>query len=59
MIEDAQSPKKKAIDLELLSVEELRERIIELQAEITACEMELQKKQSHKSAADALFGNSD
>ncbi|MEM6556656.1 MAG: DUF1192 family protein [Pseudomonadota bacterium] len=47
------------MDLERFSVEELLERIEELKAEIAACEAELQKKQSHKSAADALFGGGD
>jgi uncharacterized small protein (DUF1192 family) len=42
-----------------LSVEELQERIDDLKAEIAACEVQLNKKQSHKSAADALFGDSD
>lgn len=58
MKEDAPSLKK-ATDLERFSVEELQERIVELQAEILACEGALKKKQSHKSAADALFGTSD
>ena len=55
MFEDEPIPEKK-LDLELFSVEELQERIEELKAEIAACEAELTKKQSHKSAADALFG---
>lgn len=58
MFEDEPIPEK-AIDLERLSVEELQERIETLKAEILACETELQKKQSHKSAADALFGGED
>ena len=58
MFEDEPIPVKK-LDLERLSVEELKERIEELQAEIAACEAELNKKQSHKSVADALFGGSD
>ena len=58
MFEDEPEPEKK-IDLERLSVEDLQERIAELKAEIEACERELDKKQSHKSAADALFGNPD
>ena len=53
MFEQDPEPEKK-IDLERLSVEDLQERIDELKAEIAACETELQKKQSHKSAADAL-----
>ena len=55
MFEDEPTPEKK-LDLERMSVEDLNERIEELRAEIAACEAELEKKQSHKSAADALFG---
>lgn len=58
MFEDEPIPEKK-LDLERLSVEELQERIAELKREIAACESELNKKQSHKSAADALFGGGD
>lgn len=58
MFEDDPIPEKK-LDLERLSVEELQERIEDLKAEIAACEVQLNKKQSHKSAADALFGDSD
>ncbi len=58
MFEEEPIPEKK-LDLERLSVEELKERIETLKAEILACEAELDKKQSHKSAADALFGGGD
>ena len=58
MFEDDPIPEKK-LDLERLSVEELQERIEDLKADIAACEEQLSKKQSHKSAADALFGGSD
>ena len=58
MFEDEPMPEKK-LDLERLSVEELAQRIEDLKAEIVACETELNKKQSHKSAADALFGGGD
>ena len=58
MFEDEPEPEKK-VDLERLSVEELQERIEALKAEIVACEAELDRKQSHKSAADALFGGGD
>ena len=58
MFEEEPIPEKK-LDLERLSVEELQERIEALKAEILACEAELDKKQSHKSAADALFGGGD
>ena len=56
MFEDEPIPEKK-LDLERLSVEDLNERIEALRAEIAACEAELEKKESHKSAADALFGS--
>jgi uncharacterized small protein (DUF1192 family) len=55
MFEEEQVPEK-PLDLERLSVEDLRERIDALKAEIAACEAELAKKDAHKSAADALFG---
>jgi uncharacterized small protein (DUF1192 family) len=58
VFEDEPTPEKK-LDLERLSVEELEQRILDLKAEIVACETELNKKQSHKSAADALFGGGD
>ncbi|MEL6725301.1 MAG: DUF1192 domain-containing protein [Pseudomonadota bacterium] len=58
MFEEEPIPEKK-LDLERLSVEELQDRIEALKAEILACEAELDKKQSHKSAADALFGGGD
>ena len=58
MFEDEPQPEKK-VDLERLSVEDLQERIEALKAEISACEQELDRKQSHKSAADALFGGGD
>lgn len=58
MFEEEPVPEKK-LDLERLSEKELQERIEALKAEIAACEAELHKKQSHKSAADALFGGGD
>lgn len=42
-------------DLSLLSVDELAERIGQLQAEITRLEVELKSKGSTKAAAEALF----
>ena len=56
MFEDNEPVPPKPLDLERLSVDELRERITTLQAEIAACEAEIARKQDHKSAADALFG---
>ena len=44
------------LELERMSVDELRERIADLKREIGACEAELAKKERHRSAADALFG---
>ncbi len=55
MFEETPAPDEKPIDLESLSVDDLQARISALKAEIAACEIELHKKQSHKSAADALF----
>ena len=42
-------------DLDLHSVEELEERILELEAEIQRARDAIEKKKSRKSAADALF----
>ena len=43
------------VDLERLSVDELEQRIRDLKADIAACELELDRKTAHKSAADSLF----
>lgn len=59
MFEDNEPIPEKPIDLERLSVAELEARIVALKAEITACAAELDRKKSHKSAADALFGGDD
>ncbi len=56
MFEENDTPTAKPTDLESLSVDDLRQRIDLLKAQIIACETELAKKQTHKSAADALFG---
>ena len=45
-------------DLELYGVDELRERIEALEAEIARSEAMINKKQSGRAAADALFGGS-
>ncbi len=45
-------------DLSLLSVDELRERISQLRAEISRLEGELEAKGSTKAAAEALFRRS-
>ena len=57
MFEENDTPTAKPIDLESLSVDDLLERIDRLKVEIIACETELAKKQTHKSAADALFSD--
>jgi uncharacterized small protein (DUF1192 family) len=59
-LEDDDRPKKKiaheiGADLSLISVEELRERVALLQAEIARLEADMTKKQASKSAADAFF----
>ncbi len=59
MFEENEPIPEKPIDLERLSVEDLEERIAALKAEIADCEVELNKKKNHKSAADALFGGGD
>jgi uncharacterized small protein (DUF1192 family) len=43
------------LKLDLLGVEELREYIGELKAEISRVEEEMGRKSSHRSAADAFF----
>ena len=54
MFED-DAPKPAKLDLETMSVDDLRQRIEALKAEIAACEAEIEKKQAHKSAADDFF----
>lgn len=46
---------RKPLDLEQLSEDELEARILRLREEIDACKAELDRKRSHRSAADALF----
>lgn len=41
--------------LDPLSIDELKNYIVELKAEIDRAEAEIVKKQSHKSAADSVF----
>ncbi len=48
-------PKPARVDLEVMSVDELKARIEALKADIAACEAEIAKKQAHKSAADDIF----
>jgi len=46
----------KDIPLDEMSVDELKEKIEALKAEIARCEAEMKKKQDHKAASDAFFG---
>jgi len=46
-------------DLELFGVAELEERIETLEAEIARCRAQIARKQSVRSAADALFSRRD
>lgn len=56
MDEEVQHPNpEKQRDIDLMSVEDLQERIAELKAEIALCEAAIEKKGSAKSAADAMF----
>jgi len=53
----AEEPRQaKEIPLDEMSVDELKEKIELLKAEIDRCVIEMQKKQDHKAASDALFG---
>ena len=42
--------------LDDMSIDELKARIAALEAEISACRAQIEKKQAQKAAADALFG---
>jgi uncharacterized small protein (DUF1192 family) len=59
MDEEPVRPKKKAHelgeDLALLSVEELKERVLALKAEIERLEAAIGSKQATRSAADTFF----
>jgi uncharacterized small protein (DUF1192 family) len=59
MEEEVARPKKKAHelgeDLSLLSVEELKERVLALKAEIERLEASIRSKEATRSAADTFF----
>ncbi|MEL7452716.1 MAG: DUF1192 domain-containing protein [Pseudomonadota bacterium] len=55
MIDNEDQAPAPKLDLERLSEDELLARIEALKTEIKACEAELERKRSHRSAADALF----
>ena len=58
MFDEPPTPKPER-PLEELSVEEIEFRIESLKKEIIACEEELNRKRSHLSEADKLFGDGD
>ncbi len=60
MLDEDEGPARKRARLEklvldTLGIEELREYIGELQAEIARVEADIARKQSHRGAADAFF----
>ena len=60
MVEDDDGPVRRRVRLEklvldTLGVEELRDYIGELKAEIARVEEDIERKQGHRSAADAFF----
>lgn len=48
--------KSPIIDLDILSIEELEDRIILLKQEISNCEAKIKSKKASLDAANALFG---
>ena len=57
MFEDNTPVVKPERTIDLLSVNELTERIAQLKEELRLCEIELKKKQSHLESAERLFGD--
>lgn len=57
MFEEDSPVVKPERSIELMSVDELNERIRQLNEEIRLCESELQKKRSHMESAESLFGD--
>ena len=60
MIEEEEGPVRKRVRLEklvleTLGIEELRDYIGELREEIARVEADIERKQGHRSAADAFF----
>ena len=60
MIDEEEGPPRKRTRLEklvldTLGIEELRDYIAELKAEIERVEADIERKQGHRSAADAFF----
>jgi len=52
---DPKTKKPKPRSLDNLSVPELRDYIAQMKTEIARVEADIQKKEKHKAAADALF----
>lgn len=50
--------KRKILDLEIFSIEELHDRINSLKEEIERCEVAIAAKNKSRDAANALFGKS-
>lgn len=60
MIEDEPSPlKKPPVTLDLMSIGDLEERIVNLRAEIAACEAMIASKQKQRNLADSVFGRKE
>ncbi|MBT9447275.1 MAG: DUF1192 domain-containing protein [Hyphomonadaceae bacterium] len=59
MFEDVSPLKPAARSLDLMSIEELEERIESLKADIAACEAMIASKKNQRAAADAIFGRKD
>ena len=60
MMDEEEGPPRKRTRLEklvldTLGIEELRDYIAELKAEIESVEADIERKQGHRSAADAFF----
>ncbi|KAF0182018.1 MAG: hypothetical protein FD124_623 [Alphaproteobacteria bacterium] len=56
MFEDVSPLKPPTRSLDLMSIEELEERIEALKADIAACEAMIASKKNQRAAADAIFG---
>lgn len=53
---DLPRPVLKPLDLQSLSIQELKEYILALKAEIDRAENKIEEKRAHRSGADSLFG---
>jgi uncharacterized small protein (DUF1192 family) len=48
--------KRPVVTLDLMSIEELEAKIVDLRAQIAACETAIAAKKKQRAAADAIFG---